>query len=437
MKKIFTLLLLIPFISNAQLMIEEFNYSTGQLTSAASGANVSGGNWVSFSGTGNYIPVVAGSLSYAGYGSSGVGNKIQVVYSTSSSEDVRRSFTAITSGTVYFSFLINVANTTGLGPNSGTGDYFMSFRNEAGTGSQGFKGLLLIRQGTTAGTFQLGVDPSTAAGATPVFASADLAINTTQLVVMKYEIVAGAGNDIISLFVNPSLAGTEPAPSATVTANATDTEPGQIDGIAIRQNNNSGVGTPNADLDGFRVSQGWYNAPLPLTLLAFNGTLNNEVVNLSWSTTNEVNVSSFSIERSVNGKEFSAIGKLAAKGSITSNEYNFTDEKAVAGVSYYRLKMVDNDGAYKYSQVITIKGKTIGVSIYPNPVRSDITVQHEAALKGASVSVLDLSGKQVLKVNVQAGAVQTSLDAAKLAPGTYMIVYNNDGVRLSKQFVKQ
>ncbi len=436
MKKIFTLLFILPLVTNAQLFVDDFNYSTGQLTSAGSGANVSGGNWASFSGTGNYIPVIAGNLTYPNYSTSASvpNNKIQVIYSTSSSEDIRRTFTPVTSGTVYCSFLINVANTTGLGPNSGNGDYFFSFYNVAGTNT-GYKGNIMIRQGVGANTFQLGVRPTTAAG-TINFSTTDLALNTTHLVVLKYEIVTGTANDIISLFLNPTLPGAEPAVSATSTAIAADAEPSQIDGIAIRQNNSSGVGTPNAEIDNIRVSTGWFNAPLPVSVLSFNAALNNKIVNLDWSTANEVNAGSFELERSVNGKDFGRISTVSAKNAMLNN-YNFVDERAVAGTNYYRLKVIDKDGSFKYSQIVSVKAKSEGVSVFPNPVKGNLTVQHEAAVKGATISVIDFAGKQVASVNVQSGATQTNLDASKFTAGSYMVIYNNDGVKLTKQFVKQ
>ncbi len=176
---------------------------------------------------------------------------------------------------------------------------------------------------------------------------------------------------------------------------------------------------------------------MPLSLVSFSATASDNKVNLSWSTANEVNFSNFEVQRGVNGKDFVTVSKrLESKGGATNN-YSFVDENAVAGVSYYRLKMNDKDGSFKYSGIEIVKTKTIGVSVYPNPVRSSITVQHEVAAKGAVISVINMNGKQVSSVIVEAGAVQTTINATQLAPGSYMVVYTNNGVRQTKQFIKE
>src|SRR5688572_26253470 len=127
----------------ASLFVEEFSYSTGQLTT------VSGGTWVNFSGTGNFIQVTGGSLTYSGYVSSGIGNKIDIVSVGSSAEDVYRQFTTQTSGTTYAAFLVNVANTTGLSLNtSANGDHFAGFL--ASSSTTNFASRVSIRLGTVA-----------------------------------------------------------------------------------------------------------------------------------------------------------------------------------------------------------------------------------------------------------------------------------------------
>ncbi len=176
---------------------------------------------------------------------------------------------------------------------------------------------------------------------------------------------------------------------------------------------------------------------MPLSLISFSAALSDNKVQLIWSTANEVNFSNFEVERSINGKDFITISKrLESKGGNTNN-YSFVDENPVAGVSYYRLKMNDKDGSFKYSGIEIVKTKTIGVSVYPNPVRSSITVQHEVAAKGAVISVINMNGKQVSSVIVEAGAVQTTINATQLAPGSYMVVYTNNGARQTKQFIKE
>jgi hypothetical protein len=176
---------------------------------------------------------------------------------------------------------------------------------------------------------------------------------------------------------------------------------------------------------------------MPLTLLSFSIAVTDSKVNTQWATTNEVDVALYQVEKSVNGKDFKSIGAVEAKGSLTLNNYSFVDEKVIAGASYYRLKMIDKNGSSKYSAIETVKTKSVGLSVYPNPVKNTITVQHEIAAKGAMVSVMTVAGKPVFQSAVDAGATQTSIDAAKLAPGAYLVMFINNGVKLTKQFIKE
>lgn len=92
------------------LLNENFSYSVGQLTSNGGGSNVSGGNWTVIGGT-VQLTVEAGSLTYPSYLSSGIGNKLKMIDTSAAAEDSYREFTPVTSGTVYASFLMQVADT--------------------------------------------------------------------------------------------------------------------------------------------------------------------------------------------------------------------------------------------------------------------------------------------------------------------------------------
>lgn len=99
---------------------------------------------------------------------------------------------------------------------------------------------------------------------------------------------------------------------------------------------------------------------------------------LNWTTSQEVNVSHFEILRSVDGSNFSAISSVAAVGGAGTTEYKFTDGANLNGAIYYKLKMVDNDGRSKFSQIVLIRinGKHEPVvMISPNPARSVIKVK--------------------------------------------------------------
>lgn len=239
--------------ADATLLVEDnFDYPVGQLTDNGGGANVSGGNWVNFSGTGNYIQVTSPGLGYAEYPSSNIGNKIGIVYSTTSAEDVYRQFPAQGSGsTTYVSFLLNLANTNGLAANtSATGDYFFSLLPS--TSATSYVGRVTVRLGSAAGTYQLGLR-ATASNSESVWLSGDLLPGTTYLVALAYQLNPDQG----WLWLNPALAGTPPAADLSQTAAATVSD---VDRVIIRQGYTAGppaVATPNADIDGIRVGTTW------------------------------------------------------------------------------------------------------------------------------------------------------------------------------------
>ena len=135
---------------------------------------------------------------------------------------------------------------------------------------------------------------------------------------------------------------------------------------------------------------------LPLTLISFTGQWKNDKVLLSWITESELNVSHFEIERSVTGNNFSKIGEQKAIGSYTIRQtYSFTDDAQNAPVIYYRLRMVDEDGRSKYSQVVVLKANNhYAIGISPNPFTNKINIDYESKSSSAlEVTILDLNGK--------------------------------------------
>jgi hypothetical protein len=249
------------------IRVDDFNYATGALTDVG-GANVSGGNWVSNTGTGNFLQVTAGSLSYAGYPSSGIGNKLSVIGTTSSAEDTFRNFPTQTAGTVYAAFLVNVTDTVGLAANSSTtGDYFAGMISSTSTSSHVAR--IYIRAGSVANTYNLGIKGTTTNAVAFQASPTDLPVGTTALLVVSYQIVAGATNDVVNLFINPVITNPEPAPSITQTTLGTDST--DIGRFFFRQGS---AGTPNASEDGVRIGTSWasliatYLSPAPLD---FNG----------------------------------------------------------------------------------------------------------------------------------------------------------------------
>ncbi len=112
---------------------------------------------------------------------------------------------------------------------------------------------------------------------------------------------------------------------------------------------------------------------LPVQLVFFHGSPKKEGIELEWLTTRETPLSHFEIERSENGVSFKPLDRVAAIGS-GAGLYHFLDTNPFSGVNYYRLKMVDQDGRYKYSSVIKVAGILVvsrQFTLYPNPVQGN------------------------------------------------------------------
>lgn len=186
---------------------------------------------------------------------------------------------------------------------------------------------------------------------------------------------------------------------------------------------------------------GCFNFPslstLPVDLISFSAIYNNYLSLLKWSSANEVNFEKFVIERSNNGSDYVAVGEKIATGSTGKNNYEFTDDlsTAMGSVFYYRLKMVDIDGKFKYSQIVMVKKETKainGITINPNPVVSGATSVRFSAARPSSVDfrVMDMAGKTILqqKNKVSEGANSITIgNLEKLLPGTYILQMINEG----------
>jgi hypothetical protein len=144
---------------------------------------------------------------------------------------------------------------------------------------------------------------------------------------------------------------------------------------------------------------------LPVKLLNFNGSYQDNTATLIWHTESEQHLDHFELEKSTNGSDFAYAGKIAVQSGNTRKEYTFTDNPNVSANDnslYYRLKMIDADGNYQYSHVVIITrdANANGISFSPNPVTAanGATVRISSATGGkADIRIIDLSGKLVLR----------------------------------------
>lgn len=170
---------------------------------------------------------------------------------------------------------------------------------------------------------------------------------------------------------------------------------------------------------------------LPSTGVNLTAALNGNDVSLNWKTLTEINSKEFQIERSTDGVNFVAIGsKPAAGNSATQIDYTAVDPNMNVNVYYYRLKLVDLDGNYKYSNIAIVKkaGGIKGVRAFPNPAVSNISLEF-SNLKGGlyNVTLYNQAGQQVYnkQVTIQQAVQYVPVERGSLAPGSYLVSVKN------------
>jgi hypothetical protein len=190
------------------------------------------------------------------------------------------------------------------------------------------------------------------------------------------------------------------------------------------------------------------NSPLPVSLANFTATLQNpNSVLLNWSTANEKDNDRFVVERSANGKNFETVATV--KGNGTSNSYisyETTDNNALTGISYYRLKQVDFNGKSEYSKIVTVKN-TLNTealrlkALYPNPAHKTATLEFlSAADEKISLTITDVLGKVVREQVLEGHSGQNKIELENLAylhNGIYIISLSNSSQLVYHKLVKE
>ena len=178
-------------------------------------------------------------------------------------------------------------------------------------------------------------------------------------------------------------------------------------------------------------------APAPVTWGKFDVYMINKKVNLFWQTHTEDNTASFIVERSEDGRNYTALGSVNAKGnSKTSSNYEFIDESPLSKTSYYRLKQLDINGDFAYS-VARVVNNSVNLSdpiylLYPNPASTASDVNIELFEK-ATVQVYDHANVLIHQQSFQEGKGTLNLSDKHITPGMYYVMIQSDsGVYYSK-----
>lgn len=225
MKKFYLILTLI--ITSAavqgQLLTENFSYTAGQAITA--------NGWTAHSAAGtNAILVTSPGLTYSGHPGSGVGNAVTM---TTTGEDDNRTFASTNSGSLYFSFLVNLSAV------QTAGDYFIGVLQNTTIFP-----VRIYARSDGAGGFVLGASKG---NSTAVYETTSRSLNTTYFVVAKYTFnTATTTDDVIDIWVNPALGGTE-TPGTIPGITGTSTDATSISAVYLRQGTAASAATPQVD----------------------------------------------------------------------------------------------------------------------------------------------------------------------------------------------
>jgi hypothetical protein len=179
-----------------------------------------------------------------------------------------------------------------------------------------------------------------------------------------------------------------------------------------------------------------YNVSLPMLYIKLDAKKEGSAVRLSWEIHNEASAIRYEVERSADGKSYQKIGTVNA---VMVGKYSFTDSQP-KDKNYYRIKVIDVGGIYRYSSVITLQqGKTaIALNAYPSPAQKEIMMQHASAIAGSQLMVTSMDGRILKLVTPQTGAQQTSIDLSSVKAGTYVMQFQNGSGRVETMlFAKQ
>jgi aminopeptidase N len=188
------------------------------------------------------------------------------------------------------------------------------------------------------------------------------------------------------------------------------------------------------------------NPALPVTVLAthvitFNGVKDGNTAKLSWGIENALDYASFEIERSADGIAFEHIATIKATDFPGKNNFTFTDNNILTGTGYYRIKILQKDGAVSFTSIVTIINKAPDhFTIFPNPASDYIIVQGLETNESLHIKIYDLTGRLMKQQFVQQPVLNgrnVKIAINDLKAGSYLIeILSPSREKLSRQVIK-
>lgn len=177
-------------------------------------------------------------------------------------------------------------------------------------------------------------------------------------------------------------------------------------------------------------------AVLPVEFISFGGISTENGNKLKWQTASEINNQGFEIERSTNGEYWKMIGFVAGKGNSDEvQEYTFVDDSPLQAKNYYRLRQIDFDGIYEYSEVIEIStplSHQVALNIFPNPTQGELTINSN--LENAQITVFNNLGQVILDQH-QVNSFAHQLNLNGQPNGIYFLVIQQGEITYKEKII--
>jgi len=182
-----------------------------------------------------------------------------------------------------------------------------------------------------------------------------------------------------------------------------------------------------------------FDITLPLKLSSFGARVNNCAVNLNWVSESETDFKNYEVESSATGDNFKTVATITPSQASTgsSQKYSYVDKNPTQGKVYYRLKMIDIDGSFSYSNTIALRldcNKNL-VLVYPNPVSDVLNVNVTNSNENSTnANLYDSDGRLVLAKKLLSGT--NLIDMKKFPSGLYLLELNSNGEKQHFKIIK-
>jgi hypothetical protein len=233
-------------------------------------------------------------------------------------------------------------------------------------------------------------------------------------------IIYSASTPVVGIWKLHNFSFVAPNNGQYLTLNATSTRWTQVDNVKINPN------------------------PLPVELLSFAAqSIAMNEVKLNWITASETNNDYFTVERSIDGKEFIEISKVDGSGNCNNvHQYEDRDLKASEGISYYRLVQTDFNGCTKRLKTVSVNNpfSQTGLLIYPNPVTDRVIISLKNFPENVKTNLVisDPSGKVLMTEQIMLfNGVSHDVSLNELPNGIYFLKVFSANAALQQKFLKE